>query len=387
MRGRLGRECGAIAVVAAVVLFAVGAFMALAINAGQILHAKGQLQNASDSAALAAAGSLNGTLVGLGNARHMAYHFAHAHRVATEHVNIVLPDDVIFGRWHYKAEQGIDGNAWAAHSFEPLSAGSPLMIDAVRVLDARDGSGQHNSAMEVFFGHFLGARTATIGTSAVAVGRSGESECPMPFVLPSCSLQNPDGTWICNTNVTLILSPDGTDNVGFIYFLAALGIGGTGNSDVPPNILNRCQGQGTASNYPVSNGNDLNTNVIQAMLGLAGNGVNMAPVPPYEPDGSSSLCIFNHDFDSFPVAEMSCPNPKFNQDVVVAAYARIDFVAVTSSGKLYQSCPTGPVNWNNYVKFSVPDAATSAKTMVVNVACDAHNGLTYHNGVDLRLVQ
>ena len=386
MRRMRTGERGAIAVVGAIVLLAVGAIMALAVNVGMAMHARGQLQNGSDSAALAAATSLNGMAAGLTAADNAAQSFSAVHEAIGESITIDPATDVEFGRWHFKAEDG-----WAARTFEPLA--DPLLIDAVRVRNGRDRdlTGRHNSSLSVFFGNWLGTDKSHVSSHAIAVGEGARTDCPMPFVLPACSLES-GGAIVCGQDITLILSPDGTDNVGFIFFLP----GGTGNSDVPPNILDRCVAPvATASEYPVSNGNDLNDKVVQAILGLADvpQGNDLAPYStpdhPLNPDGSSSLCAIGPPGVSFPLAELDggCPNPKFNQDVVVAQFAQVIIQSVSdANGFIYDSCPTGTISkWGDYQK--TLQVGEKKRKMVVHVVCGPSGGLSYSSGPLLRLVE
>lgn len=62
------RECGAIAIMFSGALFIIIAFFVLALDLSQVHNRKMELQNAADSAALAAAAQLNGTEQGINNA-------------------------------------------------------------------------------------------------------------------------------------------------------------------------------------------------------------------------------------------------------------------------------------------------------------------------------
>ena len=375
MRRNRRKDRGAIAVLASVVLLAVGAFMALALNVGLIMNTRGQLQNASDSAALAAAGSIDGTQGGLNTARQMALGYSGNHEVTGQSVAIDPGADVVFGRWHFKAESG-----WPARSFEVLS--DPLLIDAVRITNGRDDVNGHNPALDVFFSVWLGREKVNVPSQAIAIGRGARNEdCPLPFVLPSCSLIQ-GGAVTCGQDITLTLSPDGTDNVGFVFMLPG---NGNGVTEIVDNILNRCTVAATAGVYDVQNGNDLNDQVMQALLGLDKHGNQMSPVGPTLPDGSSSLCIFNRS-DSFPIGDTTCPDPKFSGDLTVAQYASVVIKSVSTGGKVYGSCPTAPVKWQDYYD-TLPNEGSPARKIVLNVVCGTGNGLAFNNAEVLRLVQ
>jgi hypothetical protein len=375
MRRNRRQDSGAIAVLGSIVLLAVGAFMALALNVGLVMNTRGQLQNASDSAALAAAGSLDGTQNGLNTARQMALNYSSSHAVTGQSVVIDSGSDVVFGRWHFKDEAG-----WPERSFEVLS--DPLLIDAVRITNGRDDTGSHNSALGVFFSNWLGREKVSVPSNAVAIGRGAHNEdCPLPFVLPSCSLIQ-GGAVVCGQDITLTLSPDGTDNVGFVFML---GDSGNGVTDIVDNIINRCTVAATAGVYDVQNGNDLNDQVMQALLGLDKQGNEMTPIAPAPPDGSSSLCIFNRS-DSFPIGDTTCPDPKFSGDLTIAQYASVIIKSVSTGGKVYSSCPTAPVKWQDYYA-TLPDEGSPARKIVLTVVCGSGNGLAFNNAEVLRLVQ
>jgi hypothetical protein len=386
MRAILTRERGAIAVVASIVLLVVGAFMALALNVGLMMNTRGQLQNASDSAALAAAGSLDGTQAGLDGARLMAEAYAKAHRVTGEEVKITPDpgvDDVEFGRWHFKAEGG-----WAERFFEPLDDSQSLLIDAVRVRDGRDATGNHNNPLAVFFGAWLGRETVNVGSHAVAVSKGARNtDCPLPFILPSCSLQDGSG-FKCDQDITLIMKPDGDDNVGFVFMLDE---NGNGNPQIYDNIINRCTVDATAGEYDVQNGNDMNDTVIQGLLGVSVKGNEITPIPPLRDvtSGPSTLCVFNPGYTSFPIGNTTCPDPKFSGDLTIAQYAEVEIKSVTdNNGNIYDqtSCPTATVKWQDY-QATLKHDPTPGRKVVVNVKCGVGNGLAYNSGIVLRLVE
>src|SRR5947207_1924939 len=98
-------ELGAVVPTVAIFMLAIFAFFSLAFNMGLIMTGRAQLQNASDSAALAAARSLNGQASGLTAARQAADLYSREHVAAGEEVLInALGDDLVFGRWHLHAE-------------------------------------------------------------------------------------------------------------------------------------------------------------------------------------------------------------------------------------------------------------------------------------------
>jgi hypothetical protein len=356
---------GAIAVLAALMLVVVGAFMALAVNVGLIMQAKGQLQNAADAAALAAAGSLDGTTAGLATARQMAARYTQPHQVTGEAVTIDPDMDVRFGRWDF-VNQSFGEITDLSRVFE---------IDAVRVVNGRDQSGTHNSPLQVFFSGWLGKQSVDIGTHAVAVGRGGRTDnCPMPFVLPSCLP--------CNTTTRLVMSNDWQDNVGFINLTGA-----NGNDAIATNILDRCSQTAVAKDYTAQNGNDLNTKLVQALLGLDKFDNVVAPLTAGPNLGQSGLCVFLRQGDAFPImSSNACPSPKFTGTVTVAQFAVVEILAVTDNGTEYTTCPTAE-QWGQTGKDFGTPIADKDRSLTVRLKCNGNDGLTFNSAVTLRLVQ
>jgi hypothetical protein len=386
MRARRVGDGGVIAVLFAIVLVVVGAFMALALNVGMLMTNKGQLQNASDSSALAAAGSIDGTsnsLIGANcTAGLAAGAYSDAHLVAGASVAINPScggDDVVFGRWDFTTA------AFTAQ--QPVT--DTLAVNAVRVINGQDKDihSSHNSTFSVdFFANWLGAQKVNVGTGAVAVGRGARAACPMPFVLPSCLLDPNNGTaFQCNpgTTMQLRLSNNNNDNTGFIFFP---GSHDTGNEGAREAILTRCSlpiadttPQGTSKN-----GNDLNNSIIQALLGLD---KNLERQPPLAGNNSSSLCVFNGP-NSFPIGRMTCP-PSFNasKPVDIDQFALVRITRITDqNGTIFNFCPTSdPKNWNTFTS-GLPQDKANPKTIDVQMTCSG-SGLSYDTSVNLRLVK
>jgi Flp pilus assembly protein TadG len=231
MPGNQRKDLGAIAVLGSVVLLVVGAFMALALNVGFIMNTRGQLQNSSDSAALASAGSIDRT-DGQDLARQMALNYAGAHRVAEGPVTIdETPEgsDVTFGHWYFDTR-----------TFVPTD--DYLMIDAVKVVNGADGLGLHNKPLKTFFASLLGRPETSVPSAAVAIGRGARTDCPMPFALPSC-LFMVGGAPLCGVQVTLKLSNAKDDNVGFMYLPVKECDKWGGNANIECNMRERCSGR------------------------------------------------------------------------------------------------------------------------------------------------
>jgi Flp pilus assembly protein TadG len=335
MRVRQSGERGAIAVVATVVLLTVGAFMALALNVGLIMNTKGQLQNASDSAALAAAGSLEGTSSGLTAARQMALDYSNAHKVTEQTVTIDSDSDVIFGRWHFVAEDG-----WSARTFEPIepnaydpALGGPnfLRITAVKVTNGRDG-GDHNTPLDTFFGAFLMTdRKTEVPSAAIAVGNAARSDCPLPFGVASCKVLDNQGELSCDgTGVTRTLSfaNANIDGVGFINVVNDEPINGNKAAD-----LIRDRSCGDTQDFhtgpaKMQDGTDMNDQVTDALMGLTKSGNSYTRTGPCllytsDPNQQPEVSVAVTDNEG-----CDTNNPIFNGDQPVIAFAQARLIEV-----------------------------------------------------------
>jgi hypothetical protein len=194
-------ERGAIAVVAAVMLVIVGAFLAFSLNVGNVMHTRGELQNAVDSAALAGAASFDGTAAGLTTVTNTAYAFATSHYVETDRIALAAGSDIQAGIWSFS-------NA----VFTPSS--DLTQVNALRVIAGRDGTGSHNAPLPVFFGAFLGGQTSVnLHATAVAAGGGPASGCSIPIVLAACSVRTSSGDLNCAQQ--LIFGNANLDNVGW----------------------------------------------------------------------------------------------------------------------------------------------------------------------------
>jgi Flp pilus assembly protein TadG len=208
-RGRRERERGVTAVVVAIVLTVIAGFAALVINVGHMMAIRGQLQGATDSAALAAAVELDGSAEGLTAARAAAVDYAARHATDRGMAVVVRSgEDVIFGEWHF-----------AARTFEPLAGATPAelaRINAVRVLAGREEA--RGSAMDVTFGGgpVLEQKTADVRAESIAVlGGPSEGECGIPIAFADCLIQpGGEGTPLkCDEPLTF--HSDGADGIGW----------------------------------------------------------------------------------------------------------------------------------------------------------------------------
>jgi Flp pilus assembly protein TadG len=311
-------ERGAIAILSALVLIVVGAFLALSLNVGNIMNTRAATQGAVDSAALAGALSLDGSTAGLTAAATSANAFATSHYLNRDQVVLTPGTDIQTGRWSFSAS-----------TF--TASADPLLVNAVRATAGRDTSGMRNSPLPVYFGVFLGGRTSVnVHSSAVAAGGGPASGCSIPIVLAACTVQPPGGGSLCGQH--LVFGNANIDNVGWTNL--APGSRSVNNQDIA-DILNGTSGGAGCATDPASglpccpvkvddslavgNGNNLNDKVEKAFKtpsnGPAGGYVCAGGVCPYI---------------TVPVVDVGCPggNPAFTGVNPVVGFATFQIMDV-----------------------------------------------------------
>jgi hypothetical protein len=231
-------ERGAIAVLAAIVLIAIGGFLALSLNVGHKMNAKAQLQSAMDAAALGGAGALDGTSVGTTNAHPVAQAYATQHFLDTTAVavnqnlsNTVGGDieagyfDVRGNQFHSEGDSVFIGDFGIALSH----TATPQFLNAIRASGGADGVSGHNSPLDVFLSQFVGG-VSTLKVKASAVGMGG-GPCKaagnvVPIEVSSCALTNASGDTLCNQDVILTLDGPGVAmwNIAFADLTPPAGV-------------------------------------------------------------------------------------------------------------------------------------------------------------------
>jgi hypothetical protein len=250
MRTRTTRtESGGSAIIVAFSLILLGALAAMAINMGQIMMVRGQLQNAVDAGALAGAKGLTVTLGGLDGARLSAQDFVGRHQAGSLDLIVDLnptndpAGDIVLGEWDF----GSPG------TFRPINAvtdADARRINAVRVHAARSG----DTALPVVLTGFLNRSEVSLGAEAIAVGGGPCEGCVIPVVFPECMIVNPnDGSLMCNRD---LLFKDATeDNLG----LTSL----TDSNPNTPSVIaafdNGCTDVGIGDTIGVSNGANMSS--------------------------------------------------------------------------------------------------------------------------------
>ena len=328
-------ERGAIAVVAAVVLVVVGAFLALSLNVGNKMLAKTELQSAIDSAALAAAMSLNGTTPGVAATHNVAQKYAGVHKLHKNPVSINAntgngrSGDVVAGYWNATTKQFYsDGDTVTiGDSAVTLNQGTGAQYyNAVKVTGAADNGSGHNSALDVYFGAFLGGQTSmTVTTSAVAVGGGpcADNGCTLPLVVPSCALQDAGGNIACGTVQTLTFNHGQGKDVAFADITQPSG------QPNPNTVISQNQSAQTCSNPSVnvgdtvqlSNGNFFNNHVEDSFYGPNVNMVCSDPAP-YTNCPRRTIAVVNIGND--------CSVP-MNQSHTVVGFVQVVITATQST--------------------------------------------------------
>ena len=341
-------ERGAVAVTTLLLFAALVGFFALSFNVGLLMKSRTELQNGSDSAALAGARSLNGMASGLTAARQSAYAYSMKHVAYDQPITIdAFGADLIFGRWHLHADECLYGSN-GLDCFEPLSVSDPRKITAVKILNGRDG-GSHNPPLDLTFGAFVGAATATVRSAAVAVGGGQATpDCALPLTVAECKIVNPDTNQLnCGQTAPLVFSNANADGIGFInlyYPGDTQAPSGTFAADVI-NIRLCDPSHYEIGPAKVQNGNDFGK-VIDALRGVNNGGP----------------CLIGQTL-SWAVTDAGCPgNPIFQGVEDVVGFVKATIVVATDNRGNALGCPGTTVS---------PVARNPQNAIVVNIPCDA----------------
>jgi Flp pilus assembly protein TadG len=307
-RWRGGRgDAGAILVWSVFLLFVVGAFLALSMNVGHLYTARGELQNAADSAALAGAAHLDGTQAGVNDARTTSLTFSALHHTDAARAVDITAADVIPGHWSPITRQFT------------TPAASLLETNAVRVNVGREQA--RGNPLPVWFGRaFLRSEPLNssspaltqmdVRASAIAVGGGPcFDQCALPVVFAECQLVRQDGSFSCGQIHRF--ANDTQDNFGFTEFDSNASAAG-----VRAILQNGCT-RGVPGLIGVNNGNFLNA-VVDAFRAFLANNITEVTAPVARG------------------GNLTCPNPRFNQDVEVSGFARFRICHVSAAN---EACP------------------------------------------------
>jgi Flp pilus assembly protein TadG len=249
---RSERQRGATAVIVALLLTVLCGFMALVINSGHLGAVRGQLQNATDAAALAGVRELNGTPEGVVRARDFAFNYALEHITDRgEDVRINRLTDVVIGRWDFTAPR--------ADAFTPitgLTAADLAQANAVLVNAGREAS--RGNSVKVTMGGLLGKEETDVSASSVAVLGGPIQACVIPLAFSSCAITDLYGTPQCDK--TLIFHSDLNDTIGFTNLAPDASVN---TADLKTILTDGCRTVSTDQPISVSNGANL-----QPLVGL-----------------------------------------------------------------------------------------------------------------------
>lgn len=186
-------------VTVAVMLVMLIGFAALVLDLGKLFQARFELQNASDSAALAGAQRLDRTEAGIAAARDEAIAYAALHRAAEQDVAITA-GDIEFGHWD--AATG----AFTSFGTDPAEPGA---VNAISVASRRD-------SIEMVLAPVLGINASDVTAQAVAIAGGPDAECAFPMVVPDCSLDEALDDGSCD--FCMIFQDNNSDNAGWTSF-------------------------------------------------------------------------------------------------------------------------------------------------------------------------
>jgi hypothetical protein len=183
-RGRVSSktERGSILVFVTIALGALLGFAAWSTETGRAWQAKGQLQSAADSAALAGVGSLFSAdflTVDEANARTAAVTYGAQHKVLGTSLTIAAAD-VQAGSWDM-----------ASQTFTALPGNTdPDVVRAVRVITRRDAKA--NGPIDTILGRVVGVDSIGVNTDAVAewgfAGETSPGTVDLPIAIDCCAV-------------------------------------------------------------------------------------------------------------------------------------------------------------------------------------------------------
>jgi hypothetical protein len=165
------------------------AFLALAINIGRIMRTRGDLQNAADSAALAAAERLLGADGDLILARDVAKAQATTFKLTSGASADVADADVHFGFWHFFGSEPCvfaGGTCGAGFEQAPYPGTFPrFSVNAIRVT-AR-------ATLPTIFDAFMQQGNTSMAASGIALSRRARANCSLPVAIPTCRATDDGG--------------------------------------------------------------------------------------------------------------------------------------------------------------------------------------------------
>jgi hypothetical protein len=267
-------ERGAVALLTAFAMVGLLLFLAVVAIAGHGTSVRGELQNGSDSAALAGARELNGQLSGVASARQVAQFYAARHDTDTTlQIDVNAVGDVNFCHWDPVAREISWCLGWGV---APTSAappaptpGAPTALLGANALQVRDGrEAARGNPLPTWLHTLAGARAAATmdaRSAATAIGggpsQNSPTDCVLPITYIDCAFAGSEGV---NCGASIVYRNDNTDTAGFTNLNDSTG--GVGNPEII-RILNAasspgaCQVVTTGQVIDVKNGNVSDNNV------------------------------------------------------------------------------------------------------------------------------
>lgn len=263
-------ERGAVAVMVALLAAVLIGFLALAMNVGHATSVRGELENAADAAALAAARELDAKL-NQGSCRAFATSEAigRNHTTDATHPVSITRTDVAFCHWDRASNRttwcldaGVDPSGDPPPFSTPGAKTELAGANAVQVTARRQGG----DALPVWFASFLGQQAdATMSVSAVSTAVGGgpcESRDVAPLVAPlalaDCRLVDGEGSPSCG---------------------AARAFSDSGNTDLAP--VRRMSSHLSAGDLiSIQSGGNVRQAVYDQLLHLVGSSVTVPVVEP-----------------------------------------------------------------------------------------------------------
>lgn len=318
------------AIIAAMMLIVVGAFLTSVLTVGHKMAVKAQMQAAYDAAALAGARSLNGSTSGLDKAHQTALTYGTRHALDRDAIGLganlgnAASGDVVAGYWNAASKQFFsDGQTINIGTTSVVlnRIATPEYYNAVKVQAVTDGLGAHNPPMDVWFKAFVTESTFKVGAGAVAVGGGPCSEsCAIPLVIPSCALVDGSGNLRCNQPQGFF-APSTIDTIGLtdLNQSPATNPNTSTVADAISNGTTCTRNVRAGSELGIQNGNNINSKSIydgfRALMCPVGTPV--ASCPTY----------------AVPVVDMgACPPPNFNQPRAVVGFVRVAVLCVKRNG-------------------------------------------------------
>jgi Flp pilus assembly protein TadG len=182
-------EKGAMMVLFAVLLPAIGGMVGMAVDMGVVYSAKGELQNAADSAALAGANTMmtidadNNPVMAISTGIASAQQYSLTNQALGQSL-MLRQEDITVGKWDPETK-----------SFAITSPSNPSELNAMQVTVRRDNVA--NSPVSTFFSKLLGINEVNVSATSVAfLGHAGKippTLVDLPIAVNKDALNEGDG--------------------------------------------------------------------------------------------------------------------------------------------------------------------------------------------------